>query len=198
MLALPFEIFFSFWSCVKKHWATCTALQKSFLRHSRGIERDMPLFFHALPAAQSILFSNQLLSLWIRLHWWQNWLSGSEHCLHFVDSQRWKKLHKLRCVLSLSLSLCLLPKHIIAVNKRAESECMCDLDVVMVYFPRLEMLPASSSSSLVLFLSIHNRRGSNFSRCHSAEAAPLSLSLAVRPVISFHASCKCFCCSDSG
>lgn len=97
-----------------------------------------------------------------------------------------------------SPSLCLLPKHIIAVNKRAESECMCDLDVVMVYFPRLETLPASSSSSLVLFLSPHNRRSSNFSRCHSAEAAPLSLSLAVRPVISFHASCKCFCCSDSG
>ncbi len=75
---------------------------------------------------------------------------------------------------SLSLSLCLLPKHIIAVNKRAESECMCDLDVVMVYFPRLETLPASSSSSLVLFFSPHNRRGSNFSRCHSAEAAPLA------------------------
>lgn len=94
-----------FCSRFKKHSATCTALQKSFPRHSRGIERDMPLFFHALPAAQSILFSNQLLSLWVRLHWWQNWLSGSEHCLHFVDSQQWKKLHKLRCILSLSLSL---------------------------------------------------------------------------------------------
>lgn len=69
---------------------------------------------------------------------------------------------------ALFLSPCLLPKRIIAVNKHAESERMCDLDVVMVYFPRLETLPASSSSSLVFFLSPRNRRGSNFSRCHKA------------------------------
>lgn len=104
MLALPFEIFFSFWSCQKTLSDMHSASKIISVTQQRDWERHATIF-HALPAAQSILFSNQLLSLWIRLHWWQNWLSGSEHCLHFVDSQRWKKLHKLRCVLSLSLSL---------------------------------------------------------------------------------------------
>lgn len=105
-----------------------------------------------------------------------------------------------------SLSL----RHIIGINVHTENGRTCDLDVVMTYFLQLETLPASS------FTPHHCRSTERCARqflplSHSTPSHRPNLclsrwfflhrsqctSLAVRPVISFHARCKCFCPTDS-
>lgn len=101
-------------------------------------------------------------------------------------------------------------EHIIGIKAHAENGRTCNLDVVITYFLQLKMLAASS------FAPHHCRSTQRCARqflslSHSTPShrpgLSLSLwvllhcsqytSLAVRPVISFHACCKCFCPTDS-